>query len=88
VIVHYFDVVCLVVPPDEADSPPIVDPDAVLSGSVSLKRFELIARRHAKVPQPAGGIQVEQFAPRDTFDGPEPGHDLVPKKRLGLATSK
>jgi len=39
-VVHDFNVQGVAIHPDEADSPLIVDPDAVLSYSVSLQRFE------------------------------------------------
>jgi hypothetical protein len=37
--------------PSETDPPPIVDPDAVLSGPITLQPLQPVARWHAKIVQ-------------------------------------
>src|SRR5260370_42263876 len=64
VIVHYFNVMRLAIPPDEADPPLIVDPNTVLSSAISLERFEMVPRWNTKIIELPGGMKVEQFAPR------------------------
>jgi hypothetical protein len=51
VIVDYLDVMRLVITPDEANPPSIVDPNAVLSSPISLECFEMVARRNTKILQ-------------------------------------
>jgi len=88
VIVHYFNFMRLAVPPDEADPPPIVDPNAVLSSSISLERFEMVARWNAKILHPPGSMKVEELAACDAFHRPEPKYRSILKERLGVAASK
>jgi hypothetical protein len=48
-VVHDFNVQGIAVHPDEAYSPLIVDPDALLSFSVSPQRFESVRRWNTQV---------------------------------------
>lgn len=59
VIVHYLNVMRLAVPPDEADSPLVIDPNAMLTGTITLERLDAVSRRNAKVIQPLCGMKVE-----------------------------
>ena len=87
-IVHDLNVMCLAIPPDEANPPLVIDPDAVLPGSIPLKRFEMVAGWNTKVVNLLGGMQVKQFAPRDTFDGTKRQHHPIVEKRLRVLASK
>lgn len=60
-VVHDLNVVGIPVAPNKADTPLIVDPNAVLSLSVSVERFQPIARRRCQVPQISGNIQLAQL---------------------------
>jgi hypothetical protein len=79
---------CLAVTPDEADSPLVIDPNTMLTSSISLKRLKSVARRNAKILQPDGGIKVEQFTPAHAFDGLKRWHRLVLEQGLRFAASK
>src|SRR2546427_3230660 len=46
----------------------------------------MVARWNTKIPQPAGGKQVEQLAPR--FDCLKPEHDPILEQRLSVAASR
>lgn len=50
--------------PDEADAPLVVDPDAVLPGSVAPERFQLVTRRYLEFIQLSCGIQHQKFVQR------------------------
>ena len=76
-IVHYCNVVRLAVPPGEANPPLIIDPYAVLPGSISSESFETITRRNAEFSEPLRGVEVEQLATRHTLDRPEPEHGRI-----------
>lgn len=52
----------LAVAPEEADSPLVVDADAVLAGAVALQGFEGVAGRNAKIVKALGGMEKEQLA--------------------------
>jgi hypothetical protein len=43
-IVHDLDIVSVAVPPDEAQAPLVVDPDAVSAGAISDEFFQAVAR--------------------------------------------
>jgi len=50
-------------PPNEADTPTIVDSDAVLACTVSLQGLQPIARKYEQVVKAAGSIEHGQFSP-------------------------
>lgn len=54
--------------PTETKTELIVDPNAVLSGAVSLECLKPIARRHAQIVEPLGDLQLAQLAPSDSFN--------------------
>jgi hypothetical protein len=54
--------------PGEADPPLLVDPNAVLSDTITTERLQPIARRHAKVLQPLRSIDHHQRAEGDALD--------------------
>jgi hypothetical protein len=62
-IINDFDISGFVIDPFKANAPLIVDSDAVLSGSVPLQFFKMIARRSQQILQIHGIIQVDQFTP-------------------------
>jgi len=48
--------------PPKADTPLVVDADAVLAPSLPLQRFQMITRRGTKKLQRAGGLELRQLA--------------------------
>jgi hypothetical protein len=60
-----FDIVSVSVAPGEADTPLPVDPDTVLSLSISFERFEVVVRRNPQVIQMDSGVQRPQLAHGD-----------------------
>jgi hypothetical protein len=85
VIVNDLNVRGFVVMPNEANSPLPVDPNAMLTNSISLESLYSVAGWNAKVLQPLGSMKKEQLAPGHTFDGLKPEHRLVAKQRFGIA---
>jgi len=49
--------------PNEADAPLIINPNAVLPGTLPAQRFEAVGRWQAKVSQGAGVIDQAQLSP-------------------------
>jgi hypothetical protein len=88
VIVHDFHIMGLASPPRKANSPLIIDPNAVLVSTVCLERFEAIARRNSKILQTPDSMEIEKFAARHAFDSPEPRYGLIVKESLAVPTSK
>src|SRR5699024_5713697 len=54
--------------PYETDPPLVVDPDAVLSGPITLERLETVARRDSEVFERLCGPHLTQLAQRDPMD--------------------
>ena len=54
--------------PDEADSPLIIDADAVLALAVASQPFETIPRGSRKVAEFDGGIEHSQFPSRHLLE--------------------
>jgi hypothetical protein len=89
VVVDEFDIISTSVLPREADSPLVVDPDAVLPPSVALERLEAVARRNPQVLEDLRRMQLLELAqgcpqdPRvertDTLLVPEPLRVPVPE---------
>ena len=51
----------IAVRPPEADAPLIVDPDAMLAGTVALQFLQPVAGRHPQIRQRLGGINSHQL---------------------------
>jgi len=56
-IIHYFYIIGVVFPPDEANTELIVNPDTVLSCPVSFQWFQAITGRAPQILQVFRGIQ-------------------------------
>jgi hypothetical protein len=62
VIVGDFDVVSIAFLPDKANSPLIVDANAVLSPSIAAQSFQVISWRRSQIAEPNRSIQLPQFS--------------------------
>jgi hypothetical protein len=78
---HVFGVIA---PPDEADPELIVDPDAVLPGSIAAERFQPVTRWGSQVPERVGSIEVDQFAAGNLGNSFEPPNAHSFEKRFRL----
>ncbi len=68
-IIHDLDIGHIAIFPSEANSPLIVDTNAVLPLPVAFERFKLIAGRLPEILKGSGAMQIEQLAPRLPFNG-------------------
>jgi hypothetical protein len=82
VIVHDFNVIGSVGSPDEADTPLVVDANAVLTGAFPFQSFKFIAGRYPKVVRVARGVYEFQLTARDPFDPGKPLGELPLKQPL------
>ncbi|MGB5097632.1 MAG: hypothetical protein WBN82_06975 [Porticoccaceae bacterium] len=75
VVVHNLDIRRSGLCPAKADSPLIIDANAVLAGSISTKWFQAIARRDPTVFKAPGDLQLTQLAASyglDVHETPRP----------------
>ena len=61
-IIDDFDVVGVPVGPSEADAPLIIDPNAVLAGSISAQLFQAIAGWDTKIVQYCGCVDQGELS--------------------------
>ena len=54
VVVDNFNLHGAAVGPNEADSPLVVDADAVLAGAIAAERFEAMRGRHSEIAERGG----------------------------------
>jgi hypothetical protein len=87
-IVDDLHIISVSVSPSEADSPLIIDPDTIGSGSIPLQLFEAIVRRNSQIVQPEGPMQIEQFPSSDALDRLKPAHRLVLKQPLRIGATE
>jgi hypothetical protein len=66
VIVDDLDVEAVPVPPEKANSPLIVDPNAVLPLTFAFQCFEAVARRNVEVVEGFGGVQNDELSKSDS----------------------
>ena len=57
-----------VIPPAEADTPLVVDPDGVETFTVSLESFEPVARRDGKMFEFGNCVELGQFSQGDALN--------------------
>jgi hypothetical protein len=78
VVVHDLHVEGIPFTPLEADSPLIVDPDAVLAAAVASESFQPVAGWHTQIGKTLGVVQHSQLSPRCLLDIPAKSPDHFP----------
>lgn len=68
VVIDDLDVFGPFIGPQKAQTPLIVDPNAVLPGAITAKRFQPVPRRDSHEFQRCRSVQLHELAPRDGFD--------------------
>jgi hypothetical protein len=74
--------------PPKADSPLLVDTDAVLASPVALQCFEPIAGRNTQIEEGASTVEVQELAPRHPLDGTKSPNVSVVKQSLRVTAPK
>jgi hypothetical protein len=67
-VVNYFNLVGIPVTPLEANSPTLIDPDAVLALPVSRQLLKTIARRNAEISEAKRVIEHSEFSISSLLD--------------------
>lgn len=67
-IVRDFHIKGVTFPPIEADTPPVVDADAVLPSPITSQSLQPVAGRNSKVLKPHGGVKHQQLSPGNALD--------------------
>jgi hypothetical protein len=84
VVVHKLNLICIPFSPGEADSPLIVDSNAVGTRSIALQQFKLVARRYAQILQPHRPVQEQKIPARRPLDRLKSPNSLVVKEQCRI----
>lgn len=74
--------------PDEADPPLVVDPDAVLTRPLFLKRFEMVTTIDRQLPEVSRGIQHQKLAASQPLDRLKSAYRLIAEDGFGVRVLK
>jgi hypothetical protein len=89
VIIDHFHVIGMTDSPHKADSPLIIDANAVLSCTIAPELLEAVARRHSKVCQRRGGVKHDEFLSSTSLHAARPApHGLAAEQPLRVPASK
>jgi hypothetical protein len=67
-IVYDFDIASFIINPRKANTPLRIDPNTILTGSISGQLFQTISGRCSQILYIFGFMQIEQFATRGSLD--------------------
>jgi hypothetical protein len=87
-IIHDLDIFGTGFRPSKADSPLIVDSDAVLPGAITLQSLQTISRRNSQVIQTSRNFELPELATGHSLDIDESRNPPSLGKRLGLGASE
>jgi hypothetical protein len=88
VVVNDFNVFGSMTGPAKADSPLVIDPDAVLPLSVAPQALQSIAGRHTQVIEAGGDLELPQLATGHDGDALEAPDALSLCEGFGVGTPK
>jgi hypothetical protein len=71
----------IAVAPGEADTPLVIDSNAIRPRAAALQEFKLVSRRHTKFLQAHCPIQIQKLSPRRPFDGLKSPDRVILKQR-------
>ena len=76
-------------PPNEADPPLVIDPDAVLAGASGFERFEPVAGRLSQIIEIGCLVDLDQTPQRHPLHlGAEASNESSFENRLGLLVAE
>ncbi len=88
VIVDHLNVESVASFPTKADTPLVVDPDAVLTPTITPERLKTITGRDAKFGELCCRVEPRKPATGDVLDVSKPSRPLIVAKALGVSAAK
>jgi hypothetical protein len=85
-VVNDLNVLCAPITPDEAETPLVVDTNAMLPFPVAMQCFQAIPRWRCQVAQFGSAVQLPKFSARDLLDCLKAPAALAAVKVLSLRT--
>lgn len=88
-VVDDFYIVSIPITPEEANSPPVIDPDAMLSFSIAFQRLQAVSWRYEQKVQVHCGVKLNKFAQSHSLDvSRKPSRSPPPKQLLSILVRK
>jgi len=87
-VINNLDLIGITVSPDEANSPLVIDANAVLALAVASQCLKPVPRRDLQVLQHSSAMEIQQLPARDSLKAPEPGDLQIGEQGFGLPGSK
>ena len=87
-IAHNLYIMGMSIAPHEADAPPVVDANTVLTDAVALQRFEPVTPDGAQVVKISRSMKPTEPFPRSTLDALKFTAAEAVMERLGFCASK
>jgi len=81
-MIYDFNVIRIAPGPPEADAPLIVDPDAMLAGTVALQFLQPVAGRHPQILQRLSGIDSHQPPQHGALERRGKAPDALPVEEM------
>ena len=67
-VINDFHIFCTCIRPTKTDTPLIVDTNAVLTGTITLECFKVIAGWHPQIIKPTGDLELSKLPTRHLSD--------------------
>ena len=84
VIIHDFYIVGIATTPDKADTPLVVDANAMLPFPIASQYFQMIAGRRLQIAEFGGNIQLAQLSLSHSLESSKAFDSLPSVKLFGL----
>jgi len=85
-VIGYFYMFRAGIRPAKADTPLVVNTNAVLTGAVTGKGFKAIAGRYPQIIKTRGDFKLSKLAPRNLSDVLKPADSYAPRERFSIFT--
>ena len=76
------------VAPSEHDAPLLVDPNGMVTATITLERFQAVTRWNGEIGQFAGVVELDEFSKSDPTNGSESTVTLLVEKLFGVSICK
>jgi hypothetical protein len=88
VIVHDLDFVNVALSPHEAETPLVVNPNAILPFAIPMQCLQAIAGRSCQIAQFRGAVQLPKLSPRNALNSPKAPAGLPTVKSPGFGAAE
>jgi hypothetical protein len=84
VVIHDLDVNGIAFVPCKADTPLIIDSNAIDAGSIASQQLKLVSRWYTKILQPQCPMQVQELPARRPLNRLKSAHPAIFEERCGV----